>query len=205
MLWEFPGGKIEPGESFEEALVRKCIDELNVSVSVGPLFMETVYESPDITVRLSVYNSKIICGEPELLLHSELRWITPDEIPLYNFCQAYKELLRKISETPPLSDRVYAYLQTIPHGKVVTYGQIGAYLGNPKLARAVGNILHVNPDPNTTPCFRVVNSKGRLARNFGFGGIDEQKRRLEADGIEVREDCTVDLDKYRFTDSLKKG
>ncbi len=96
-----------------------------------------------------------------------------------------------------LSRRVYGCLKTIPRGKVVTYGQIAEQLGNKKLARAVGNILHANPDPIGNPCYKVVNGKGRLADNFGDGGIEVQRRRLENDGIEVVNN-TVDLKKYRF-------
>ena len=84
------------------------------------------------------------------------------------------------------AEEIYEYLRTIPKGKVVTYGQIAAYLGNPKLARAVGNVLHANKNPDFYPCFRVVNREGCLAANFGAeGGEENQKERLEADGIEV--------------------
>ncbi|MGI6280002.1 MAG: MGMT family protein [Acutalibacteraceae bacterium] len=96
-----------------------------------------------------------------------------------------------------MKDKVYEYLLKIPKGKVTTYGRIAKALGNKNLARVVGNILHNNPDPDKYPCFKVVNSKGELAVNFGFGGIDEQKRRLEKDGIEVK-DYKVDLNKYLF-------
>lgn len=92
---------------------------------------------------------------------------------------------------------VYAYLRTIPKGKVVTYGQIGRHFGNPKLARVVGNMLHTNPDPDRNPCFKVVNSQGKLAKAFGCGGLPEQQRRLEADGIVV-EQGRVDLAVYQW-------
>ena len=90
---------------------------------------------------------------------------------------------------------VYDFLTRIPKGKVVTYGMIGEYLGNVHFARSVGNILHDNPDGEKYPCYKVVNGKGELSCAYAFGGIDEQKRRLEADGIVV-EDYTVDLEKY---------
>ena len=97
-----------------------------------------------------------------------------------------------------LKDSVYHYLTLIPKGKVVTYKQIAIYLGNPNLSRVVGNILHVNPDPIGHPCFKVVNSSGGLASNFGdIGGIETQKARLEADGVEVK-NYRVDLSKYQW-------
>lgn len=96
-----------------------------------------------------------------------------------------------------LSKKVYEYLLKIPKGKVVTYGQIAAYLGNPRLARVVGNILHNNPDGDKYPCFKVVNAKGRLAPSFAFGGVDIQEERLQDDGIEVI-DNTVNLRKYQW-------
>lgn len=96
-----------------------------------------------------------------------------------------------------LSKKVYKYLLKIPNGKVVTYGQIATYLGNPRLARVVGNILHNNPDEDKYPCYKVVNAKGRLAPSFAFGGMDKQKEKLQADGIEVKDDM-VDLSKYQW-------
>lgn len=95
------------------------------------------------------------------------------------------------------SKKVYKYLLKIPNGKVVTYGQIATYLGNPRLARVVGNILHNNPDEDKYPCYKVVNAKGRLAPSFAFGGMDKQKEKLQADGIEVKDDM-VDLSKYQW-------
>lgn len=97
-----------------------------------------------------------------------------------------------------LSKKVFEYLLKIPKGKVVTYGQIAVYLGNPGLARAVGNILHSNTDENKYPCFKVVNSKGKLSPSFAFGGADKQKEKLLADGVEVN-DYMVDLSKYQWT------
>lgn len=97
-----------------------------------------------------------------------------------------------------MKEEVYKYLTTIPKGKVVTYGQIAEYLGNKKLARVVGNVLHVNPEPIKQPCYKVVNAKGELAKHFGSpGGIEIQKKRLEEDGVEVI-DYKVDLDKYQW-------
>ncbi len=89
---------------------------------------------------------------------------------------------------------VYDFLLTIPKGKVATYAQIAKALGNSNLCRAVGNALHKNPEPDKYPCYKVVNSKGQLAKNFALG-IDEQKRWLEKDGIAVV-DWKVDLRDY---------
>lgn len=96
-----------------------------------------------------------------------------------------------------MKEKVYEFLRIIPKGKVVTYGQIAEYLGNKKLARIVGNILHNNPDEERYPCYRVVNSKGRLSNNFAFGGIEKQKEKLEKDGIIVKE-YSVDLKIYQY-------
>ncbi len=89
---------------------------------------------------------------------------------------------------------VYEFLRTIPHGRVVTYGQIAKALGSSTLSRAVGNALHKNPLPDYYPCYKVVNAQGQLAKHFGLG-IEEQKARLENDEIEVK-DFRVDLEKY---------
>lgn len=96
-----------------------------------------------------------------------------------------------------MKEKVYEFLRTIPKGKVVTYGQIAEYLGNKRLARVVGNILHNNPDEEKYPCYKVVNNKGNLSKNFAFGGIEKQKEKLEKDGIVV-ENYKVDLEKYKW-------
>ena len=90
---------------------------------------------------------------------------------------------------------VYRLLQTLPYGKVITYGDLAARLGNRSWARCVGNALHRNPDGNAIPCYKVVNRQGKLSRAYAFGGLAEQKRRLQAEGISVEEDC-VDLTRY---------
>lgn len=95
-----------------------------------------------------------------------------------------------------MKEKVYAYLKTIPKGKVTTYGQIAALLGNKQLARAVGNILHQNPDPTKFPCHRVVNSKGKVAESYAFGGSTAQRKLLENEGIVFGNDGTIDLEKY---------
>ena len=98
-----------------------------------------------------------------------------------------------------MKERVYAFLRQIPPGKVVTYGQIAEYLGNRKLARAVGNILHQNPDPAHVPCHRVVNRNGRVSDAYAFGGAAAQRARLEAEGINFEPEGTIDLQKYGIT------
>ena len=93
-------------------------------------------------------------------------------------------------------EKIYEQVRKIPRGKVATYGQIAMLAGNPRWARAVGYALHSNPDPDGIPCYRVVNRFGGLAAAFAFGGENRQAELLRADGIEVREDNTVDLEKY---------
>lgn len=95
-----------------------------------------------------------------------------------------------------MKEKVYAFLTTIPKGKVATYGQIAAHLGNKNLSRAVGNILHNNPDPGRFPCHRVVSSKGQVASHFAFGGGVAQRALLEQEGIVFESNGRIDLKKY---------
>lgn len=98
LLWEFVGGKVEQGETKEQALIRECKEELDVLLSVGNIFMEVIHEYPDITVHLTLFNATIAAGEPQKLEHNDIRWITPSEIPNYEFCPADKEILKRISD-----------------------------------------------------------------------------------------------------------
>lgn len=98
-----------------------------------------------------------------------------------------------VTDSP--SKRIYEAVKKIPRGRVATYGQVAELAGDKKMARAVGNALHHNPDPDTIPCYRVVNAKGELSGAFAFGGIHSQEALLRADGIEVADD-RVDLTKY---------
>ena len=98
LLWEFVGGKVEAGETKEAALLRECQEELAVTLSVGDVFMEVVHEYPDITVQLTLFNAVISEGVPQKLEHNDIRWITPAEIPQYDFCPADVEILDKIME-----------------------------------------------------------------------------------------------------------
>ena len=98
LLWEFVGGKVEPGETKEQALIRECQEELAVTLSVGDVFMDVVHEYPDLTVHLTLFNATIAEGEPQKLEHNDIQWIMPSEIPKYEFCPADKEILAKICE-----------------------------------------------------------------------------------------------------------
>ena len=94
-------------------------------------------------------------------------------------------------------EKIYEVVKQIPKGNVATYGQVAALAGNKRWARVVGYALHVNPDPEGIPCYRVVNREGRLSEAFAFGGVNQQKVLLEADGIEVV-DNHVDLNVYQW-------
>lgn len=94
-------------------------------------------------------------------------------------------------------EKIYEVVKQIPKGTVATYGQVATLAGNKRWARVVGYALHVNPDPNGIPCYRVVNREGRLSEAFAFGGVNQQKILLEADGIEVI-DNHVDLEIYQW-------
>ncbi len=98
LLWEFVGGKVEPGETKEQALIRECREELAVTLSVGDVFMDVVHEYPDLTVHLTLFNAIIAEGEPVKLEHNDIRWITPSEITNYDFCPADVEILKRIRE-----------------------------------------------------------------------------------------------------------
>ena len=98
LLWEFVGGKAEKGETKEEALIRECIEELDVKIEVGDEFFDVVHQYPDILVHLTLFNATIAEGTPKLLEHNDIKWITPEEIPDYNFCPADDEILEKIMQ-----------------------------------------------------------------------------------------------------------
>lgn len=96
LLWEFVGGKVEPGESKPEALVRECREELAVTLNVGEVFMDVTHEYPDLTVHLTLFHATIADGVPQKLEHNDIRWITPREVGNYDFCPADVEILQKI-------------------------------------------------------------------------------------------------------------
>lgn len=119
------------------------------------------------------------------------------------------DIKRMISESYDVvtyspTKRIYEAVKKIPKGKVATYGQIAALAGDKKMARAVGNALHKNPDPEGIPCYRVVNAKGGLANEFVFGGVKVQEKLLRADGIEVA-NGKVDLNKYGISNEIICG
>ena len=96
LLWEFVGGKVEKGESAEDALIRECKEELDIVVKPIDVFCDVTHVYPDIMVHLTLYNAEIVEGEPKMLEHNDLRWITPDEIDNFDFCPADIEILEKI-------------------------------------------------------------------------------------------------------------
>lgn len=98
LLWEFVGGKAEPGETLPQTLIRECREELAITVAVGEEFMEVHHVYPDIAIRLCLFHCHIAQGEPRLLEHEALAWITPAEISQYNFCPADTEILKRIME-----------------------------------------------------------------------------------------------------------
>ena len=119
--------------------------------------------------------------------------IIDGSIPDEDVKRMIAESCDQVTDSP--SKRIYEAVKLIPRGHVATYGQVAELAGDKKMARAVGNALHRNPDPEAIPCYRVVNSKGELAGEFAFGGAGAQAKLLEADGIQVI-DGKVDLQKY---------
>lgn len=116
----------------------------------------------------------------------------PDEAVRKMIAESYA----LVTDSP--TKRIYEAVKKIPKGHVATYGQVAALAGDKNMARAVGNALHRNPDPEHIPCFRVVNAKGELAGGFAFGGADVQARLLRADGVEVEKN-RVDLTRFGIT------
>ena len=98
LLWEFVGGKVEQGETKEQALIRECREELGVTLTVGDIFMDVFHEYPDLTVHLTLFNAIIADGEPQKLEHNDIRWITPSEIPSYEFYPADEEILDMLNK-----------------------------------------------------------------------------------------------------------
>jgi 8-oxo-dGTP diphosphatase len=96
LLWEFVGGKVEPGETRQDALIRECREELGIQLSVGEVYMEVDHVYPDITIRLILFHAAIAAGEPQKLEHNDIRWITPAQILDYDFCPADQDILKKI-------------------------------------------------------------------------------------------------------------
>ena len=97
LLWEFVGGKVEPGETKAQALIRECREELAVEIAVGDVFMDVIHEYPDITVHLTLFHATIAAGVPQRIEHNDIRFITPAEIPNYAFCPADEEILKRIT------------------------------------------------------------------------------------------------------------
>jgi len=97
LLWEFVGGKVEPGETKEQALIRECQEELDVTLSIGDVFTDVVHEYPDITVHLTLFNATIAEGIPQKLEHNDIQWIKASQIPQYDFCPADRVILKQIS------------------------------------------------------------------------------------------------------------
>jgi O-6-methylguanine DNA methyltransferase len=157
---------------------------INLNVKVEPdkaFFWRDIYESviPGYHQNKEHWNTIILDGS------------IPDKDIECMIAESYD----LISDNP--TKRIYEAVKKIPKGKVATYGQVAELAGDKRMARAVGNALHKNPDPDNIPCFRVVNAKGELAGEFAFGGAGEQAKLLEADGIEVT-DGRVDLEKYQW-------
>ena len=166
---------------------------INLNVKVEPdkaFFWRDIYESvmPGYHQNKEHWNTIILDGS------------IPDKDIECMIAESYD----LISDNP--TKRIYEVVKKIPKGKVATYGQIAELAGDKRMARAVGNALHKNPDPDNIPCFRVVNAKGELAGEFAFGGAGEQAKLLEADGIEVA-DGRVDLEKYqwRLLDTMSRS
>ena len=115
LLWEFVGGKVEPGETKEAALIRECREELNVDIQVDDIYIELTHAYPDITIHLTLFNARIINGTPQKIEHNDIAWITPDDIPNFQFCPADEDILKLIkleAQLKNLQDENYKTFQS---------------------------------------------------------------------------------------------
>ena len=112
LLWEFAGGKVEPGETKEQALIRECREELAVTLNIGQVFMDVIHQYPDLCVHLTLFNAVIREGIPKKLEHKDIRWITANEIDKYKFCPADRVVLNRIKQT-----KVFEPAVSMHHGK----------------------------------------------------------------------------------------
>lgn len=101
LLWEFVGGKVEPGETRQQALVRECREELGITVEPGPVFMEVTHTYPDLTVHLTLFSASIAEGVPQKLEHNDIRWIRREEVDNYDFCPADQVILERLKTASP--------------------------------------------------------------------------------------------------------
>lgn len=166
---------------------RKSLGE----VGEGTIFIINVKSNPELISMLSQTK-----GYAAGFHMNKQHWLTiylDGTVPKNQIFDLVDDSYRLLTDTP--SRRIYEAVKKIPKGKVATYGQVAEMAGDRKMARAVGNALHKNPDPDTIPCYRVVNAKGELAGAFAFGGEAVQARLLEQDGIRV-EHGRVDLERY---------
>ncbi|MBR6402295.1 MAG: methylated-DNA--[Eubacterium sp.] len=157
---------------------------INLNVKVDPvkaLFWRRMYQSviPGYHQNKEHWNTIILDGS---VPDKEIKLMIAESYDLISDCPA---------------KRIYEAVKKIPYGHVATYAQIAELAGDRKMARAVGNALHKNPDPDNIPCFRVVNAKGELAGGFAFGGAEVQANLLRAEGVELI-DGKVDMEKYQW-------
>ncbi len=153
LLWEFVGGKVEPGESHRDALIRECYEELAIQVRVGEVFMTLVHEYPDLTVRLTLFNASICGGEVQMIEHNDIRWITTAEVDHYDFCPADEEILRRLktvengiqAELISMADAQYRRFQTALMPTVDPQKVIGIRM--PNLRTFAKQIQKVSVDP----------------------------------------------------------
>ena len=213
--WIGIGGKQEPGENMTECLKREVLEEtglkLNSFRARGIITFISEGWEPE---KMFLFTSDDFEGDPESVENftcSEglLKWVKKDEVEGLNLWEGDRVFLKKLAQNEPFffmrlgyvgdelttcvvggenfADKVYEAVAHIPYGMVTTYGEIANLAGYPGAARAVGNALHNNPYEGIIPCHRVVNAQGKLAENFCFDGPEEQARRLEDEGVKVKD------------------
>jgi 8-oxo-dGTP diphosphatase len=165
LLWEFVGGKVEPGETKEQALIRECQEELAVTLSVGDIFMDVTHKYPDLTVHLTLFNATIAEGEPQKLEHNDIQWITPSEIHNYEFCPADEEILKKIANISRVSCAMRKALENVSIQGLLPANKDDFPSGCCGwAAESLGIALSVEYPQEY--CFRVLGKKGSMSHGW---------------------------------------
>ena len=200
LLWEFVGGKVELGESKEQALIRECQEELAITVVPDRIFMEVTHEYPDMTVHLTLFNASIVEGQPQMLEHNDIRWLSPYEVTLYDFCPADEVILQKLQELAVFVQ--YPPCTTCQKAKKWLDEQGAAYVSRHiKEAKPSYEELKEWQQRSGLPLKKFFNTSGLLYKSLALKdklptmSEEEQLQLLASDGMLVKRPILVMKDR----------